>query len=74
MFLVLETDESMGYDYAQDHLQKRQRINLKTLGSIVLGDRYDGDIVLKNGVLKIGKDVGWFSSRRKSKDKYIKLE
>jgi len=74
MFLVLETDESMEYDYAQDHLQKRQRINLKTLGSIVLGDRYDGDIALNNGVLKIGKDVGWFSSRRKSKDKYIKLE
>lgn len=74
MFLVLETDESIKYDYDQDILNKRQRINLKTLGLLSLGDRYDGEITLNNGILKIGKDVGWFASRRKSKDKYIRLE
>jgi len=74
MFLVLETDESIKYDYDQDILNKRQRINLKTLGLLSLGDRYEGEITLKNGILKIGEDVGWFASRRKSKDKYIRLE
>jgi hypothetical protein len=74
IFLVLETDESIEYDFDHDDLTKRQRINIKTLGSLGLGDRYDGEITFKDGILKIGKDIGWFGSRRESKDKYIKLE
>lgn len=38
----------------------RTRILLKTLGNIVLGDRYNGKIVYHNGVLVIGPDEGWF--------------
>lgn len=74
MFLVLETDESIKYDYDQDILEKRQRINLKTLGLLALGDRYEGELTLNNGILKIGKDVGLLATRSESKDKYIKLE
>lgn len=74
VFLVLETDESIKCDYDQNIFNKRQRINLKTLGLLSLGDRYNGEITLNNGILKVGKDVGWCASRHKSKDKYIWLK
>jgi hypothetical protein len=74
MFLVLETDESIKYDYDQDILDKRRRVNLKTIGLLALGGRYDGQITLNDGILKIGKDVGRLADNDESKDKYIKLE
>ncbi len=37
-----------------------ERIILKSLGSIPLGDRYDGEITYEDGVLDIGPDEGWF--------------
>ena len=38
----------------------RERAIIKTLGSIPLGDRYDGEITYSDGVLSVGPDVGWF--------------
>ena len=37
-----------------------ERIILKFLGSISLGDRYDGEITYEDGVLDIGPDEGWY--------------
>jgi hypothetical protein len=41
----------------------RERILLKTLGSIGLGDRYAGTIEYRDGLLSIGPDEGWFKRR-----------
>ena len=38
----------------------RERALIKTLGSIPLGDRYDGKISYRAGVLSVGPDTGWF--------------
>ena len=38
----------------------RERAIIKTLGSIPLGDRYEGKIAYRDGVLSVGPDVGWF--------------
>jgi len=74
IFIVIETDEQIRYEYNDTQIVKEERINLQTLGHISLGDRYDGELLIKDGYLKIGKNVGWFSDRYKSKDKYIKLQ
>ena len=37
-----------------------ERIILKSLGSIPLGDRYGGNITFEGGVLVIGPDEGWY--------------
>ena len=39
----------------------RERVILKTLGSIGLGDRYKGEITYEDGFLVIGPDNGWFN-------------
>ncbi len=74
IFLTFEEDEGIVYDYDKSAISTRARINLKSLGTIGLRDRYKGDLELKDGVLKIGKDVGWFSGRYESKDVYIRLQ
>ena len=38
----------------------RERAIIRTLGSISLGDRYDGKVVYRDGVLSAGPDTGWF--------------
>ena len=42
------------------HILTRERALIKTLGCIPLGDRYDGTIAYRGGVLSVGSDVGWF--------------
>ncbi len=37
-----------------------ERLILKSLGSVALGDRYDGKITYENGILVIGPDEGWY--------------
>jgi len=74
IFIVIETDESFNYDYENENISKKQRINIKTLGCVSLGDRYDGDLIYENGYLKIGKDRGWYSKRPETRDKYIKIK
>ena len=52
---------------------KKVRINIKTLGLLSLGDRYDGDIKFEKGILVIGKDRGLFSKRNKPKERRFKV-
>ncbi|MGH6877526.1 MAG: hypothetical protein ACREHV_09145, partial [Rhizomicrobium sp.] len=42
-------------------LVSRERVLLKTLGDIVLGDRYAGEITYADDLLSIGPDKGWFN-------------
>lgn len=55
-----------GYDRAlaedsDGKISTRERIILKSLGSIALGDRYKGELKYKDGFLEIGPDIGWFN-------------
>lgn len=60
----LEQDRAV--EYVDERLGERERILtreraiIKTLGSVPLGDRYDGKITYRGGVLSVGPDVGWF--------------
>lgn len=55
--LALEQDRSL-YEQSARDLFTRERILLKTLGSITLGDRYAGEIKYRDGLLMIGPDDG----------------
>ncbi len=57
--LALEQDRSL-YEESARSLFARERVLLKTLGSITLGDRYAGEITYRDGLLVIGPDEGWF--------------
>ncbi len=54
-----EYDEALKEDIS-GKLSTERRLLLKQLGEIALGDRYDGSITYKDGLLTIGPDVGWF--------------
>jgi hypothetical protein len=58
--LAFDCDRSLHEENSGD-LHTRERILLKTLGSIGLGDRYAGEIKYgDDGLLVIGPDEGWF--------------
>ena len=57
--LSFENDICLSYD-AKPNLSGRNRLILKILGTISLGDRYEGMIHYTDGRLIIGPDVGWF--------------
>jgi hypothetical protein len=57
--LALEQARSL-YEQGNGRLFTRDRILLKTLGSITLGDRYAGEISYRDGVLVRGPDEGWY--------------
>jgi HNH endonuclease len=67
----LERDQSIEQDV--ERVSSRPRILLKTLGSIGLGDRYDGEITYSNGFLNIGPDHGWYN-RGESASKVLRIE
>jgi hypothetical protein len=54
LFLVMQTDTGIFSD--MDGMEVRERVLLKTLGSILLGDRYLGKLLFSNAILHIGKD------------------
>ena len=58
LFLSLECDRSMTKK-RDGEVVTRERILLKTLGSIGLGDRYRGTVSYENEHLVIGPDEGW---------------
>lgn len=58
-FLAFDCDRSL-HEQASRTLFTRERILLKTLGSVALGDRYAGEIKYSDGLLVIGPDEGWF--------------
>jgi hypothetical protein len=57
---AIEADRALGQD-PDGKVCTRTRVVLKSLGSIVLGDRYAGSITYGDGLLLIGPDVGWFN-------------
>jgi hypothetical protein len=59
-FFCFEQDRCLNYNSSQP-LAVRNRVVLKVLGSIGLGDRYDGVIQYNEGKLIVGPDIGWFS-------------
>ena len=59
ILLALERDRSLERD-ASGTASTRERVLLKTLGSIFLGDRYAGEVNYQDGLLVIGPDQGWF--------------
>ena len=59
-FFSWERDSDFG-EYIQGANAPRERLLLKLLGSISLGDRYGGEITYDNGILMIGPDRGWFN-------------
>jgi len=58
-FLAFDSARSLDVNDS-GNLFTRERILLKALGSIGLGDRYAGEIKYSNGLLIIGPDEGWF--------------
>lgn len=72
ILLVLQADHALAVG-RNGELTSRERILLKTLGSIVLGDRYSGKIKYQDGFLKIGPDNGWFR-RGESASKQILIK
>ena len=56
----LELDRALDED-RDGNVSTRERVILKTLGSIGLGDRYKGEITYEDGFLIIGPDNGWFN-------------
>jgi hypothetical protein len=64
LFLSLECDRSVT-ENRDGAVTTRERILLKTLGSIGLGDRYNGTVFYEDEHLVIGPDEGWHCTRRK---------
>jgi HNH endonuclease len=60
VLLALECDRAFDHDASGAGLT-RERVLLKTLGSISLGDRYAGEVKYEDGLLVIGPDQGWFN-------------
>ena len=58
--LTIECDRSL-VEQDAGNISTRERVLLKTLGSIGLGDRYSGKITYREGRLTIWPDEGWFS-------------
>jgi hypothetical protein len=58
--LLLALDQDRSLDNGPSGAFTRERILLKTLGSISLGDRYAGKIEYRDGWLTVGPDEGHF--------------
>lgn len=58
-FFAIQADRALGQD-REGKLCTRDRLVLRTLGVVGLGDRYSGAISYDGSLLSIGPDVGWF--------------
>lgn len=56
----LELDRAFD-EYRDGRVRTRERVILKTLGSMGLGDRFKGEIIYDDGFLIISPDNGWFN-------------
>ena len=73
MLVTIEKDKGAYFDESSLKItNSRERLIIKKLGEISLGDRWNGDLKVEGNKLIIGKDVGWFSQQRKNKNKYPK--
>ncbi len=71
---VFERSHEVGEDALQFSYEKRERIILKTLGSITLGDRYTGAIQYAGGYLRVGPDERWKRMGPRAEGQLIKVE
>jgi hypothetical protein len=59
LLVKFETDKSITCDSIKESISPKNRLLIKKLGEIALGDRWDGQLkVIKNSVF-ISKDRGW---------------
>lgn len=72
ILLTLTSDKSI--DPRGNGTQMRERVMLKTLGSIVLGDRYDGEITYDGRALRIGADQSMMKHGRRLKEEIIPVK
>ncbi len=64
LFLTVESDMGLSHDWDDPVIrQTRPRLLLKSLGNIVLGDRWAGTLRVEGNQLLVGADDGWFRGR-----------
>lgn len=62
LVVTIEPDRGLECNWNErEVLRKKNRLLLKKLGVISLGDRWNGEIRVEGSKLIIGKDEGWFS-------------
>ena len=72
LFLVLQTDTGIVPDV--NRMEVRERVLLKTLGSISLGDRYSGNLLFADGILYIGKDESLMKDGGLGQDTFLEIK
>jgi len=72
ILLTLNSDKSV--DPKGDGTQTRERVMLKSLGSIVLGDRYEGDITYNGKLLRIPPDQSLMKHGQRLKEENIPIQ
>lgn len=70
LFAVLQKDIGI----TSDKLETRERMLLKTIGSVSLGDRYSGELTFSGNTLTIGKDESPMKHGRRFEDVSITVE
>ena len=66
---LLAFKNDIAIDGGYEKVFKRKRLLLHILGSIYLGDRYNGNIEYKDGILTIGPDIGVRKKHNNRKNK-----
>ncbi|MCK5708612.1 MAG: hypothetical protein KAI43_13270 [Candidatus Aureabacteria bacterium] len=62
MFVIFEHDKGITIDWDNSSINStKERLLIKKLGEVALGDRWFGDLKLEGNKLYIGKDKGWFT-------------
>lgn len=62
LLVRLEQDQSISCDWDKGLVQAgKNRLLLKKLGEIALGDRWKGELAVKSNAIFVGKDEGWFA-------------
>jgi len=72
LFLTVEQDE--GINFEDGKVVKKDRIVIRSLGSISLGDRYQGNILYKKNTLYIDKDTKEFGETAINKKLKIRVK
>lgn len=66
LFLAIERGHGIAADAEHEDggviRADRERVVLRKLGTIVLGDRWDGELRVRGNELFIGRDEGWFAN------------
>ncbi len=66
LFVTLERDQGLDCDLDRQIIQSgRERLLIRKLGAMGLGDRWSGDLRVDGNRLFVGKDKGWFAETNK---------